>query len=271
MWAAATVLLVSIAALAVGWKRPLLQEDRWHAAPGWISRLLVNELTRSLGALLGMGLLVVVIWSGLAGTQVSPENFAPIFVFVTFWLGLVPLSLLFGDSFKVINPWRTLGRLFEAGFRLLIGRERPPLAQYPDWLGRWPAALGLLGFLWFELVFGFAREGITPRDVAIATFGYTALTFSGILVFGARNWIERGEGFSVFYGMVATLSPRRSGMGASAYADRSSALAHGLEGRARLRSSASPSAGPSTTGSWRASSRPRCEDSPMRCSRLGFR
>lgn len=119
----------------------------------------------------------------------------------------MPLSLLLGDVFRAFNPWWALGRLFERGFELIAGQPRPPLVEYPKWLGRWPAAIGVLGFLWLELVYGSAREGISPSEVATAAFVYTLLTLVAMVVFGARTWIERGEAFSVLYRMISTLSP----------------------------------------------------------------
>ena len=29
---------------------------------------------------------------------------------ITFWVGLVVLSILFGDVFRAFNPWRAIGR-----------------------------------------------------------------------------------------------------------------------------------------------------------------
>lgn len=206
-WAAAVVLIVSFALLAIAWREPRFVSARWCPLPAGLSRVLLSTPVCAVTAALGVGLLALTIWSGLDGTQVASENFASSFVFVTFWLGLVPLSLLLGDVFRAFNPWWAVGRGFEAGFALLLGRPRPALVDYPEWLGRWPAAAGLFGFLWLELVFGFAREGIAPREVATAALVYTGLTFLGMLVFGARTWIERGEAFSVFYAMIASLSP----------------------------------------------------------------
>lgn len=206
-WAAAVVLIISFALLAIAWREPRLASPRWRPLAASVSRLLLSAPVRVLAAAFGLGIFALTIWSGLKGTQSASENFASSFVFVTFWLGLVPLSLLLGDVFRALNPWWALGRAFEAGFATLIGRPRPPLLRYPEWLGRWPAAVGLFGFLWLELVFGFAREGIAPREVATAALVYTGLTLAGMVAFGARTWIERGEAFSVFYAMIASLSP----------------------------------------------------------------
>ena len=67
-----------------------------------------------------------------------------------FWVGLVPLSVLFGDVFRAFNPWRAIARA--AGF--VASRVAGPLPtpfKYPAWLGRWPAAATIFGFAWIEL------------------------------------------------------------------------------------------------------------------------
>lgn len=207
VWGAAAVLILSFLLLSNSWREPRFAGARWRPLPDMISKIVLSRAAQSAASVLGVALLGLVVWSGLAGVQLANENFAPTFVFVTFWLGLVPFSLLFGDIFRALSPWAAMGRGFEAGFRLILGRDRPPPLSYPEWLGRWPAAIGLLGFLWFELVFGFAREGISPHDIAIAASVYTLITFLGVVAFGADKWIDRGESFGAFYGMIATLAP----------------------------------------------------------------
>ena len=206
-WGGSIVLILSFLVLAFAWRRPLFDEAPWRAFPGWIGGLLGSGFIRVICGAVGVLLLLLVLWSGFDGVQVASENFAPSFVFVTFWLGLVPLSLLFGDVFKAFNPWFAIGRAFEASFEFIAKQKRPALLSYPSWLGRWPAAAGLLGFIWFELVYGFAREGVSPEQIAVATVAYSLITLVGIIAFGTRTWIERGEAFSVFFGMIATLSP----------------------------------------------------------------
>ena len=67
-------------------------------------------------------------------------------------------------SSRAFSPWRALGRL--SGHRSERGFEPRP---YPDRLGRWPAAVGLLAFTWIELVSGWSED---PRMLAIAALGY---------------------------------------------------------------------------------------------------
>jgi hypothetical protein len=209
-WGASLVLIVSFVAMTIAWRRPLLAAEHWRPAPRWLSRLLVNPITELGVGALGVFLLAVTIWTGLEGTDAPDRNFALTFVFVTFWLGLVALSVLLGDVFRALNPWRAIARAVGAGFRLVAGQAAAPPLRYPERLGRWPAVGGLIAFLWLELVYGqsgFQTIGLTPRTVAIATLAYSALTFAGMSLFGTETWLRRGETFSVYFGMFARLSP----------------------------------------------------------------
>ena len=45
-------------------------------------------------------------------------------IFVTFWLGVVVLSVLFGDVFRAFNPWRAIGRAAGFAFGKLVGQKQ---------------------------------------------------------------------------------------------------------------------------------------------------
>ena len=210
IYGVALVLVISFVGLAIGWTRTVFQEDRWRAVRPWLSRLLVNPVTETLAGLAAVGLLALVVWSGLSGTEAPDRNFSLTFVFVTFWLGLVVVSVLFGDVFRAFNPWRAIARAAGGLFRLIAGQSAPPPLAYPERLGRWPAVVGLFGFVWLELVWGaggFQTVGLTPQTVAVATLVYSAYTFVAMALFGTEKWLERGETFSVYFGMFASLAP----------------------------------------------------------------
>ena len=57
----------------------------------------------------------------VAGTQVVPQNLAPNFVYVHFWVGLVIVSVLLGDVFRAFNPWRAAGRASNPSFNSSSG------------------------------------------------------------------------------------------------------------------------------------------------------
>jgi hypothetical protein len=207
-WGASVVLIVSFAALALLWRSPRLEQEGWRPLPGWISRVASNPITETLAGIVGVALLAVVVWSGLSGTDQPNANFSVTFVFVTAWLGLVLASVLFGDVFRAFNPWRAIARLCGGLINAVAPGRRPPPLPYPERLGRWPAAIGVLAFLWLELVFpsGSPTGGIAPRDVAIATVAYSGLTLFAMSVFGTERWLDRGEAFSVYFGMFSRLS-----------------------------------------------------------------
>ena len=209
-WGASLVLIVSFVAMSLLWQNARLEEERWRAVRRSASRLVVNPLTEAAAGALGVFLLGLVVWAGLNGTEAPDRNFAVTFVFVTAWLGLVFASALLGDIFRALNPWRAVARIVAAIFRLVAGQPgRAPL-RYPERLGRWPAVAGIAGFAILELVFGISGPsivGITPETIAVATLIYTGITFTGMALFGIETWLNRGEAFSVYFGMFARLSP----------------------------------------------------------------
>lgn len=204
VWAAIVVLIVSFAALAALWPRPKLEGDAWRPLPRPLGRALTSRPVEIVGGALGALLLLVVIWSGLVGQQVSSANFAPNFVYILFWVGLVPVSLLFGDVFRVFNPWRAIGHAVAWSAGKAARQPMPAPLAYPERLGCWPATVGVLVFAWFELAY---QGGDSPRIVALAAFGYSAVTFIGMAMYGVEPWIRRAETFSVYFNLFARLSP----------------------------------------------------------------
>ena len=201
-WAAVLVLIVSFVALAVLWPEPRLQRPGWRPLPG--GRALVSRPVEIVCGAIGVFLLGLVVYAGLKGVQSATANFATLWVYVLFWLGLVPLSVLFGDVLKMFNPWRAIGRAVAGVARVAARGDLPAPLEYPERLGRWPAAAGLFLFAVMELV---ASSGDTPETVAIATLVYSALTFIAMALYGVDRWIERGEAFSVYFNLFARLSP----------------------------------------------------------------
>jgi hypothetical protein len=200
-WAAAMVLVISFVALAILWPEPKLEGDRWRPLPG--GGVLGSRVVEIVCGAIGIGLLGVVIYTGLQGTQSPAANFAPTFVFVIFWIGLVPASVLFGDIFRAFNPWRAIGRSvgWTAG-KVARGGLPAPL-DYPERLGHWPAAAGVFAFAVLELV---KSGGDQPETVAIATLIYSALTFIAMALYGVEAWSARGEAYSVYFNLFARIS-----------------------------------------------------------------
>ncbi|MEX0993272.1 MAG: fenitrothion hydrolase [Solirubrobacterales bacterium] len=203
-WAAAVVLIVSFIALATLWRTPKLEGDAsFRPLPWWLGMAIVNPVIEIAAGAIGVGLLFLTIWAGLAGTESPQANFTPTFVFVIFWVGLVPASLLFGDLYRAFNPWRAIGRA--AGFTTarILG-ELPRPFRYPEWLGRWPAILPILCFTWMELIY---LDGQLPSRIAVAAMVYSAYTLVAMAAFGTDTWLRVGEGFSVYFNFFSRISP----------------------------------------------------------------
>ncbi len=208
-WGAAVVLMVSFAALAAAWPNPKLQSHPWRSLPAALSHVLTARVVEIVCGVVGVALLALVVYAGLFGTASTTANIAPTFVYIAFWLGLVPLSVLFGDVFRMVNPWRAVGRASSWLLSRMSSGTSQPL-RYPSKLGYWPAVAGLLAFGWLELV---SPDGDQPSTVAVATLLYSALAFVGMALYGVEQWTARGEAFSVYFGLFARLSiwERRDG------------------------------------------------------------
>jgi len=204
VYGAAVVLVVSFVALAVLWREPILERYRWRPLPGPVGRLLGSRGVDVICGVIGVALLGLTVYSGLAGQQTAASNFAPTFVYVIFWVGLVAASILFGDVFRSFNPWRAVGRAVAWAALRGGGDGLPPSLEYPRRLGYWPAAVGLLAFTMLELASATPDD---PSTVAIAALAYSVAVFIGMALYGVEPWMDRGEAFSVYFGLFAKLSP----------------------------------------------------------------
>jgi hypothetical protein len=197
-WAAALVLVVSFAALAALWPEPRLEGDtRWRPLP--FGALLGSRAVEILCGAIGVALLPVLVVAGFVGPPTALENLESVFVFITFWVGVVFASVLFGDVFRAFSPWRAIGRVTGWALRGRAPGRRP----YPEWLGHWPAAATLLFFTWIELVGNWSEQ---PHTLSWAVIGYTVVTLAAQAAFGVEAWSRHGEGFGVYFNLFSRLS-----------------------------------------------------------------
>jgi hypothetical protein len=199
-WTAAVVLVVSFVALSTLWRSPQLQSE--HRRP----LLRMPALLARAASVVGIGLFALVLYSGFAGAQVATVNFSVTFIYVIFWVGLPVASVLFGDVFAALSPWRSCARASRwVGRRLAPGRfERAPLA-YPSWLGMWPAVACLIGFAWLELVYVPADRD-HPATLAALSLAYFAAMLLGMALFGVERWSEQGDGFGAYLQLLSRMS-----------------------------------------------------------------
>lgn len=198
-WVAAGVLIGSYSALGRLWETPQLD--------GTVARRAGTTFPLPRGwdagwGLVGLAAFVLLIVAGLHGVQDS-RNMAPTLVFVVFWVGVPIVSVLAGDVWALLSPWRSAAR----GARALVRRraERMPAPlTLPPWVGRWPAVGGILLFAWLELVYT-GRD--RPALLAVLALAYAGVQLVAMASFGVERWSERGDAFAVLFNLFARLSP----------------------------------------------------------------
>jgi hypothetical protein len=197
-WVAGAVLILSFIALGRLWSQPRLERpsaERWFSLP--------TVLEPVCGAL-AIAALALVIVAGIRGTQLPTINVTPTVVYVIFWVGVPVVSVLIGDFWPLVNPWRAIARACAwTGRHTGLNRSFGKPLRYPDRLGRWPAVVGLIGFAWLELVY-INRD--SPEVLALLTTGYSLVQLVGMAFFGIERWTERGDAFSVAFNIYSQLS-----------------------------------------------------------------
>ncbi|HXD54403.1 MAG TPA: fenitrothion hydrolase [Solirubrobacteraceae bacterium] len=197
-WAAAIVLVVSFVALSTLWRTPQLQQEGGRR---------LASIPRALDVLAGAAgifLFALVVYSGLDGAQEANANLSVTFVYVIFWVGTPVLSVLLGDVFAALSPWRSFARLLRWAARTARGGRELPVLGYPRWLGMWPAVAGIVGFAWLELVY---LDRDHPATLAALSLGWFGAMTCGYLAFGVERWGSQADAFGVYFNLLSRLSP----------------------------------------------------------------
>jgi hypothetical protein len=198
LFGAGAAILLTFSVLLLFWRTARLGgADAGGPLPGAVQRAADAAAFRR--TLQGISLLVAlfVVAVAFAGPSDTPHNLAPWAFFVTFWVGLVPASLLLGPVWRVINPLRLVHRALRIVVPKARGAERLPT------LGLWPGAVFLAAFLWLELV---SPHRSDPAVVGGFLVGYGVVQVGLSLWFG-EEWFAAGDGFEVYSWLIARLSP----------------------------------------------------------------
>jgi hypothetical protein len=196
---AVAALVISFTVLAVAWRKPRYDEaTSGRPAPAWLDSLVASTGWRVALRVAGFVVFAYAVMVAVLGEDLLTNPFFGI-VFVWWWVGLVPLSLLFGPVWKAISPVRTIN----LAFAKLSGSD-PDVGvfDYPRRLGHWPAAIGLFAFVWLELVYPFMTE-LGPVRLWCAV--YVAAMLIGGALFG-NTFYEHADPFEVYSSLVGKLS-----------------------------------------------------------------
>lgn len=197
---AAAALAITFGVLLLAWRQPRFAADPGRPVPG-IQAVVDNPVVRTVARGL---VLVLFAWVGLA-VAIGPDQLTnPVFgfVFVWLWVGLVPLSLVAGRVWRVLNPLRTIHLLL-----CRLARTDPDhgLVDLPQAIGVWPAAVSLFAFAWLELV---QPDRTTLSVLRVWVLAWLVIMIIGAVV-GGRRWIGAADPFEAYASTVARLSPWR--------------------------------------------------------------
>ncbi|QLD91178.1 hypothetical protein HWV07_04965 [Natronomonas salina] len=146
------------------------------------------------GRVVGVLVLLFVLAVGFLGPRDPTYNAAVLVVWAGWWSGYAMTTYLVGNTWPVLNPWRS------------VARALPSLDRsYPERLGAWPSVVGLLALIWLEVVSPLADD---PRLLAWVVVGYSVVTLAGAVAFGEATWFETVDPVSRvfrYFGRVAPL------------------------------------------------------------------
>ncbi|MFI5985545.1 hypothetical protein ACIBEA_32390 [Streptomyces sp. NPDC051555] len=212
-----TALFVSFLALGLLWSTSRFQGARsGRPLPAAVQRVADAPATRTALRVLGLAAALFVLLHLLLGPDDPARNPAPGAVYVLLWVGLVPASLLLGPVWSLLNPLRTLHRLLHRLLHGLLrriptarrgpafrrGPARPP-HPLPSWLGLWPAAIGLFGFTWLELV---SPDPASRTTLLTALVVFVTVQLGLAARFG-ESWFAEGDPFEAYSTLLARFSP----------------------------------------------------------------
>ena len=196
---AAAAVAVSFVVLALAWRSPAVRRrDQRPTRPAWLRSWVDSALWRGLLRLIGLLALGYLIVLAVFGKDLLLNPIFGIF-YVWIWVGMVPASLLFGRVWRAISPFR----LISTAIARLSGSDPDDgMLPYPERLGMWPAAVGLLAFVWMELVY---PHNVDLSPVRLWCAIYLALMIAGGAVFG-NTFYARADPFEVYSTLVAQVS-----------------------------------------------------------------
>ncbi|MDO9458239.1 hypothetical protein [Nocardioides sp.] len=203
---AVAALVVSFTVLAIAWRKPRYDAaTNGRPAPELVARVVDHP---AFGIALRVFGMVLFLYTAVVAVFGVDKVINPFFgiIYVWLWVGIVPMSLLFGPFWKAISPVRTINLLFA---RLAGSNPDEGLYAYSARVGYWPAAFGLLAFVWLELVYPYSTE-LSPVRLWFAV--YVAAMLVGGALFGS-TFYERADPFEVYSSLVgkASIWARRDG------------------------------------------------------------
>lgn len=190
-WASAFVLVVSFAGLSLAWHRPLVAGalDRWSCVLRLGNWARIATFVLRLMSVAGLALVVSTTFFG--STDLN-ANWAPVAIFVVWWIGIAACAATIGDVWRWLHPVAAIARWLRL----------EPSGSRPYAWGLWPAFFGLVAFTWLELVYPTAAH---VRLLGALVVAWIAYTLWGMSRWGIETWLDNGEPFAAYTNVLAGL------------------------------------------------------------------
>jgi hypothetical protein len=197
---AAVAIALSFVVLGLAWRSPKYYGDAsGKPLPLAITRTVDAPWFRWIVRLVGLAVFGYAMVSLLFGVdRLTNPIFG--FIYILVWVGLVPISLLFGPVWRTLNPLRTIHLLLSKVLRQPASKG---VFELPRWVGLWPAVLGLFAFTWLELV---APDRATQPVLQTWLALYVVIMLFGAILFGDQ-WFSSADPFEVYATVMARMSP----------------------------------------------------------------
>ncbi|MBL4916517.1 hypothetical protein [Szabonella alba] len=159
----------------------------------WDRPVLIPETVTSYLGFLFLALLVII---GHFGSSDPMHNLLALWVWTGLWVALPLAMMLFGNLWRMMNPWTGPVRIARAlfGRKGGIGLTR---------LGHWPAVAGLFAFFWFYIV---SLSPEDPQHLARLVLIYWLVIFA-LAVAEGEDWLQQGEFLTVYLTLIARIAP----------------------------------------------------------------
>lgn len=145
-------------------------------------------------------LFILSIVSGYIGSNNPIDNFSSPFIWIIWWVGFGIITPILGDFWKILNPVKIIYVFIVTNILnkpKLINKGR---YEYPKSLDVWPIIISFILFAWFENV----GNGSNPLTLSVIMTSYTVLSLLFMYLFGAKQWLEKGDVFSVYYHIMGS-------------------------------------------------------------------
>ena len=205
-WQVAFAIAVSFIILAFFWRSPKLERSSLEFSLGARASLAGNILAYT-ARTLSLVIFFTVLYAALFGKLGSTATIAPVAVYVIFWVGLVLVSFVLGDSWRVLSPWDTLAAAvlwLKAKIKAKPAPDsKPKLEIVPpsSEVNAWLAVCSLFAFLWLELIH---PDSANTRLLGVLILFYTIYLLAGAALWG-RSWVREADAFAQLHRLIGSL------------------------------------------------------------------